>query len=98
MTIQGVSDTLDQVVRDAIASELIQILETLIINANSKQGGKYFFAGTETLTTPYKATRGIGGDISAVSYIGNREKIEYQIGPGLNVQVNQPGDEVFTDT
>jgi len=97
LTVQGVNDTMDQNGRDAIAAEINQVLESLLQIANTTRAGKYIYAGTETTTRAFTETRNSSGDISAVAYNGNREKIDYQIGPGINVQVNQPGEEVFVD-
>ncbi|ODS32173.1 MAG: flagellar hook-associated protein FlgL [Candidatus Scalindua rubra] len=97
LTMQGVSDTVDQNGRNIIASEINQLLESVLQSANSSRSGRYAFAGTKTTTVPFEATRNSKGEISTVTYKGNREKIEYQIGPATTVQINQPGDEVFMD-
>lgn len=96
-TMRGVSDTADQDTKNALASEINQILNSLVQAANSKRLGKYVYSGTKTSTQPFKTTTNSNGDIDSVTYKGNREKIEYQIGPGMKAQVNQPGDEAFTD-
>ena len=98
LTIQGVDDSKSQSDRNIIAGEINQLLESILREANSKLSGRYVFAGTKTTTTPFTATRNTSGNISAVTYNGNNEKIEYQVGPGFNVQVNQPGQEAFIDS
>ncbi len=97
LTMQGVSDTMDQDGRKAIASEINQLVESILQNANTTRSGRYIFAGTATKTVPFEATRNSKGEISAITYKGNREKIEYPVGPGTTVQVNQTGNEVFID-
>ncbi|MFQ5963010.1 MAG: flagellar hook-associated protein FlgL [Candidatus Scalinduaceae bacterium] len=97
LTVQGVNGTMDQTGRNIIANEINQLLESALQDANSTRLGRYIFAGTEIATTPFEATRNSGGDISTVTYKGNREKIEYLVGPGIRVQVNQPGEEAFID-
>ena len=97
LTIQGLNGTIDQGGRNTIAAEINQILESLLQIANTTRAGKYIYAGTETTTKAFTETRNTSGDISGLTYNGNREKIEYQVGPGINVQVNQPGEEVFVD-
>ncbi len=97
LTMQGVNATTDQNGRNAIASEIDQLVESILQNANSTRSGRYIFAGTATKTVPFEVTRNSNGEISAVTYKGNREKIEYPIGPGTTVQVNQTGNEVFID-
>ncbi len=98
LTMQGVSDSTDKNGKKIIADEINQLMETVIQTANSKRLGRYIFAGTETTTTPFEATRNSNGKISAVSYKGNREKIEYNVGPSTNAVVNQTGDEIFMTT
>jgi flagellar hook-associated protein 3 FlgL len=95
LTMQGVNATTDQNGRNAIASEINQLVESILQNANSTRSGRYIFAGTATKTVPFEAARNSKGEISAVTYKGNREKIEYPVGPGTTVQVNQTGNEVF---
>jgi len=97
LTMQGVSDTTDSDGRKSIASEINQLVESVLQSANSTRLGRYIFAGTATKTIPFEATRNSNGDISAITYRGNREKIEYQIGVSATVQVNQTGNEAFID-
>ncbi len=95
LTMQGVSGANDQGGRTIIANEINQLLETIMQSANSKRLGRYTFAGTETTTEPFVTTRNSSGKISAVIYNGNRESIEYNVGPNTNAIVNLTGDEVF---
>ena len=81
-----------------IANEINSLLETIFQTGNSKRLDRYTFAGTETTTVPFEATRDSSGDISAVTYKGNRQKIEYNIGAGIKATVNQPGDGIFMKT
>ena len=98
LTMQGVSGATDQSGRTIIANEINQLLETIMQSANSQRLGRYTFAGTETTTEPFVATRNSSGNISAVSYNGNRETIQYNVGPNTNTTVNLTGDEVFMKT
>ncbi len=97
LTMQGVSDTAGQETRNINASEINQLLETILQSANSKRLGSFVFAGTETTTKPFEITRNSKGEIDSVTYNGNREKTEYNIGPNTNAQVNQTGAEIFMD-
>ncbi len=98
LIVQGVNATTEQGVRDVIAKEIDGILESALANANSQRLGRYIFAGTETSTKPFETTRNANGEVTAVTYMGNREKIEYSVSPGMNVQVNHTGAEVFMDS
>ncbi|MCP4252670.1 MAG: flagellar hook-associated protein 3 [Candidatus Scalindua sp.] len=95
LTMQGVSSSTDQSGRTIMANEINQLLETIMQSANSKRLGRYTFAGTKTTTEPFVTTRDNSGKISAVTYQGNREVIEYNVGPNTNSVVNLTGDEVF---
>ena len=95
LTMQGVSDSTDQNGRTIIANEINQLLETVMQSANAKRLGRYVFAGTETTTVPFVPSRNSSGNISSVAYNGNRETIEYNVGPNTNTVVNLTGDEVF---
>ena len=98
LTMQGVSGATDQSGRTIIANEINQLLETIMQSANSQRLGRYTFAGTETTTEPFVATRNASGNISSVAYNGNRETIQYNVGPNTNTTVNLTGDEVFVKT
>ncbi|MBT6051553.1 MAG: flagellar hook-associated protein FlgL [Candidatus Scalindua sp.] len=98
LTMQGVSGATDQSGRTIIANEINQLLETIMQSANSQRLGRYTFAGTETTTEPFVATRNASGNISSVAYKGNRETIQYNVGPNTNTTVNLTGDEVFMQT
>jgi flagellar hook-associated protein 3 FlgL len=98
LIVQGVNPATAQGVRNVIAKEIDGMLESVLANANSQRLGRYIFAGTETSTRPFETTRNAKGEVTAVTYMGNREKIEYSVGPGMNVQVNHTGAEVFMDS
>ncbi len=97
LAIQGVNGSTDQAGRNAVAAEVNGILESMVQVSNTSRMGLYIFAGTKTTTRPFEPTRNSAGDVSAVTYMGNREKIKYPVGPGFSSQVNQPGAEAFMD-
>jgi flagellar hook-associated protein 3 FlgL len=92
---QGVNDTTDSNGRKIIAAEINQLVESILQDANSTRSGRYIFAGSATKTVPFEATRNSNGEISTITYKGNREKIEYPVSTNTTVQVNQTGNEVF---
>ncbi len=97
ITVHALNDITDQETRGLIASEINQILEAIVNDANSKLLGRYIFAGTETSTAPFETTRNSKGEITTVTYKGNREKIEYPVGPGISTQINHTGAEIYID-
>ena len=95
--IQASNDTVGQSERKIIASELNELLESVLQFTNTDNDGRYIFAGTKTSTIPFSATRDSLGRISSVTYAGNNEEISYQIGPNTNVQINVTGGTIFQD-
>ncbi|MDR4505552.1 MAG: flagellar hook-associated protein FlgL [Candidatus Scalindua sp.] len=98
LTVQGNNDTNGLAERNSISIDINAILESLLQEANAKSSGDYTFAGTKTTTKPFTATYDANNKITGVSYEGNQGKIEYRVGPGATVQINQTGEEAFIDT
>ncbi len=98
LTTQGNNDTNGPVERKTISIDINAILESLLQEANTKSSERYTFAGTKTTTKPFTATYGANNKITDVTYNGNQGKIEYRVGPGATVQINQTGEEAFVDT
>lgn len=98
LAVQAGSDTLGQPERQIIASEINQLTESVIQFSNTTDGsGRYVFSGTKTQTLAFTATRDSVGNVTSVSYNGNNEAIQYQIGPRTQMQVNLPGGAFFQD-
>ncbi|MCF6149377.1 MAG: flagellar hook-associated protein FlgL [Candidatus Kuenenia sp.] len=96
--VQAADGTLGDDERGIIASELDEFMETIIQFSNvTDSDGRYLFSGTKTTTAPFSATRDSSGEITAVSYNGNNETIQYQIGSNTFIQVNQPGGKLFME-
>ena len=98
LTLEGANGTNSQTQRDTIAKEIDQLLESSLSEANHQTNGRYIFAGTKTLETPFVATRDADGNITAVTYQGNDEKTEISIGTNVSVEINQTGIDAFNDT
>ena len=86
---QGGSESFDQTSRDAIASELKQIIEGIKQTANTSYRGSYLFAGTMTDTRPYNETA-VPYDPVSDEYQGNAAVpgIIREIGPGVQLSIN----------
>lgn len=97
LSLQASDGSVTQKERSALATEVNELIENLLASSNSTRLGKYIFSGTETDTRAFEADRSTDGKITDVQYKGNREAIKYQIGPGINIQVNRTGDEIFLD-
>lgn len=98
LTLQGASSTNGDAQRQLIATEINEIIESTLAESNHITNGRYIFGGTVTSEAPFVATRDGSGDITAISYEGNNEDISVEVSDGVNVTINQPGEDVFTQT
>lgn len=81
LLVDGGNDSNGQVAREAIATEIDQLTESLKQEANATYEGRHVFAGTATETTPYAL-----GPVDA--YAGNGAAVARVIGVGVSVNVN----------
>ncbi len=88
LAVQGASGTLDDTARQGIAAEVYQLKEQVKNIANTDDGGKFVFAGTDFHKQPW--------DNTAQTWVGNGNDVKYQIGEGTSLSVNVPGDTIFT--
>ncbi len=91
--VQGATGTLTDADRAAIAQELQGIQSQVISLANTSYQGNYLFAGTATGTPPYLAST---TDPSGVTYSGNTGVNQVSIGSGYQLELNQPGSQLFS--
>ena len=91
IAIAQATSTSDEQTRAAAAVEVDGILDQVLQLANTKLGGGYIFAGSETLTQPFKIGAG-------VEYSGNFEKLRREIGPQDTIEINIIGSDVFQTT
>jgi flagellar hook-associated protein 3 FlgL len=90
LVIQGANDTVGPAGRQAIASEIAQLIDSIKTAANSQYAGRYVFAGSATTTQPYQ----LG---ASDAYSGNAEVVKREIGPGVQVDLNTIGSATFGD-
>lgn len=98
LALQGATGSNSQLQRDQIATEVNQLLEALLKEANHQTYGKYIFGGTITLTKPFLELRNMTGEISAVNYMGNDDYTYVEISEGATININLTGREVFLPT
>jgi flagellar hook-associated protein 3 FlgL len=96
---QGSTDSADQSSRDAIASELEQLLAGIKQDANATYNGTYVFGGTKTDSAPYSdADDAYHGDrAGAVPALAGDPAtgIVRQIGPGVSMSINVVGSDIL---
>ncbi|KUK30922.1 MAG: Flagellar hook protein 3 [Thermoanaerobacterales bacterium 50_218] len=91
LALYGANDTLPQESRNALAREVEQLRDQLVLIANTTLGGRYVFGGTQTEKPPADSA-----DPKNVQWEGNEENIEYEVAPGVTLPVNCNGKFVFT--
>lgn len=95
LTTQGANGAYDQTQRDQIASEINEVLEETLVQANHQTNGHYIFGGTRTLNPPFVAARNAENEITAVTYEGNDAHIELAVSDGSRVTLNETGHDAF---
>lgn len=98
LVLQGASDTNAQTQRDQIAIEINQLLESTLNQSNHITNGRYIFGGTRTQAPPFVAARNADGEITAVTYEGNNERISVEVSDRVRIPVNETGSDVFLQT
>ncbi|MEO0481388.1 MAG: flagellar hook-associated protein FlgL [Planctomycetota bacterium] len=94
LSIQAANSTVGGVERQTLANEVEQLLQQLIVVANSENGGRFLFGGTVDDRPPFERVDGPDGS-TRVLYRGDRGRREIEVAPGLREATNFPGSEVF---
>jgi flagellar hook-associated protein 3 FlgL len=90
LVVQGANGATGPQARDAIATEIEQLVDSLKSVANAQYAGRYVFAGSDTLTPPYQ----LGANDT---YGGNAETLRREIGPNVQIDLNVTGGAVIGD-
>ena len=95
LLLQGATDTADVTSRNAIASEIDQIIQGIKETANVSYGDKYIMSGTATSVAPYKQ----GSDDSYQGNLGGLDPavpgIVREIGPNVTMTINSVAVEIL---
>lgn len=94
LTLQALNGTQSPSDRRALADQIDQIASNLLEIANSQFGDHYLFGGTETGHPPFKEVGGSNDHF--VGYEGDSLQKRIRIGKGTFVEINLPGDQVFS--
>jgi flagellar hook-associated protein 3 FlgL len=103
LIVQGANDSADQTSRDAIASELEQIIEGIKQSANTNYRGSFLFSGTETSQRSYPPTSdpyvptddAFQGD--EAGWDPAIPGIIREIGPNVQMSINVVGRDILGD-
>jgi flagellar hook-associated protein 3 FlgL len=88
----GANSTLPEDSTKAIADEVHQLRDEIFMLGNSAQAGRYLFAGTLTLQSPFEKQND-----GTIIYKGNTEDITAEIGMGVKMSTNINGSRAFGD-
>lgn len=91
---QGANGALTLDARQQIGLEVSRLLEEALTIGNSSFGGRYLFGGHQTGAPPF--TEDVPGAPTLVTYNGDSGVVEREIGNGQRLQVNIPGDQLFS--
>lgn len=99
LALKGANDTTSP--REVIANELELILQNMVEASNTKFRGKYIFAGTETLNTPFTLDQNVfkhNAVGNVVNYRGNDKAYQRQLNENTIIDLNIPGSKIFDMT
>lgn len=84
----------DEEARARTAEEINDILEQVVLLANTERLGQRLFGGGDTASAPYVVQR-TDGEITSVSYQGSDENRNIEVGPGVQSSAFYVGNDIF---
>jgi flagellar hook-associated protein 3 FlgL len=79
----------------SIASQVQGILSSVVTQANTSYEGSYLFGGTASSQQPYTAD---SSSPTGYTYNGNSGQNSVAVGDSTNVQINLPGNQIFSNS
>ena len=92
---QGANAPLTVDARQQIGLEVSRLLTEALTIGNSSFGGRYLFGGHQTGAPPF--TEDVPGAPTVITYNGDSGVVNREISNGQQIQVNIPGDQLFSD-
>jgi flagellar hook-associated protein 3 FlgL len=92
--VEGANGTSNATNQKNIAIQVQGILDSIVSAANTSYQGSYLFGGTANSVAPYTAD---ATSASGYTYNGNSGVNSVAVGDTLNVQLNLPGDQIFSN-
>ena len=89
LAVRGANASMDPLARKQMAAEVHQLREQMRVIGNTDLGGRYLFAGSDQLETPYPET---GTDLN------NTDKLSFEVGLKVTMPYNVSGVDVFGNT
>ena len=91
---QVASGTYSEDARQRAAEQVNQMLEQIVLLANTQQSGQYLFGGSKSGDAPYTVER-TDGKITSVIYNGASDQRGIEVGPGVQMDILSAGDRIF---
>ena len=91
---QGASSGTDPTNLPLLATQVNQVLDTVLGIANDQNEGRYIFAGAKVDSPPYVATR-LGDQVTGVTYQGDDRPQDVTLDNGQSMKFSVSGSEVF---
>jgi flagellar hook-associated protein 3 FlgL len=88
---EAAGGTLSSTELQALAQQMSEIEQQVVGQANTTYQGNYLFSGTAVATQPYTLDPSTG----AVTYNGNDNSNQVQVGEGQTLALNLPGSTIF---
>lgn len=92
---EGANGTNNTTNLQEIATQVQGILQSVVAQANTSYQGSYLFGGTNTSSAPYTAS---SSSATGYTYNGNSDVNSVAVGDDVNVQVNLPGSQIFSNS
>ncbi len=80
--------------RERTANGINEILEQMVMLANTKHLNQYIFGGGSTASAPYAVQR-TNGEITSVTYQGSYENRDIKVAPSVTSSAFHVGDNIF---
>jgi len=96
LSVEGGNASLPQESMDALADEVTQLRDHILQIANTRHEKRYIFAGQLTDDPPFLFDGDLPvGDSNRFRYEGDGNAMVMEIGTGINLEVSDPGEEIF---
>ncbi len=95
LLLEAANGSSSQASRKALAEELDQSLESLVVSGNSKLGELYLLGGTRVDAPPLAGTRDAQGRLQEIKFDGNTDRIRRLVDPtSTPLSINLTADQV----
>jgi len=95
LVVRGATDSATPKEREAMAVEVRELFDELVHAGNASHLGAYMYAGYKTGHSPFEVVDDTTDVNWPVGYAGDSGVNRTEVGPGLTLEINITGDQVF---